>query len=225
MRAASHCSPGTPLPVTAQVACRRTSAFGRTGSGRVRAAVAVVALALPAAALSGCAAGKQAQTAHVAPTIDGIDANIGAMALRNIGITAPPATGYTAKGSAPLTLAISNEGDQADELVSVTTSAAASVKVTPPAAAGTAAPSSTASTVPGRPAAIPVPPQGIVQIGSGQGTATITLSGLTAPLVSGQNVAVTFAFRTAGTKTVVLPVRLRADNTGGETVSVGSTGN
>lgn len=146
------------------------------------------------------------------------------MALRNIGITAPRATGYTAKGSAPLTMAISNEGGQADELVSVTTAAAASVKLTPPAAAATAAPSPSASTAAGQPAAIAVPPQGLVQIGSSQGSATITLSGLTAPLVSGQNLAVTFAFRIAGTKTVVLPVRLRADNTAGETVSVGSTG-
>lgn len=160
----------------------------------------------------------------MAPTIDGIDANIGPIGLRNIGITAPPATGYTAKGSAPLTMAITNAGDQADELVSVTTSAAASVKVTPPAAAATAVPSPSPSTATGQTVAIPVPPQGAVQVGSGQGNATITLSGLTAPLVSGQNLAVTFAFRTAGSKTVVLPVRLRADNTAGETVPVGPTG-
>lgn len=183
-----------------------------------------IALAVSALALAGCAAGQQAQTAKVYSSIDGVNANLGPVGLRDAGISAPrTVSGYTAKGNAPLTMSITNDGDQADQLVAVSSPAATSVKITAPAAPGTAAPS-TPSTATGQPAGIPVPPQGLVQVGPGQGNATITLAGLAAPLVSGQVVAVTFAFRTAGSKTVMVPIRLATNSTGGETVSVGPTG-
>ena len=193
--AGGGCTRGTPVVA------------GRSGAARL-AVTAFTSVAL-VAGLTSCAAGQQAQTTKVYSSIDGINANIGAMALRDVGISAPPSlSGYAAKGTAALTMAIANQGPGADQLTSVSSPAATSVKITPPAGG----------------AAIAVPPQGLVQVGSGQGSARIALSGLTAPLISGQVIAVTFTFRNAGTKTIQLPVRLPADYTGGETISVSPSG-
>ena len=210
--AGGGCTRGTPVVA------------GRSGAARL-AVTAFTSVAL-VAGLTSCAAGQQAQTTKVYSSIDGINANIGAMALRDVGISAPPSlSGYAAKGTAALTMAIANQGPGADQLTSVSSPAATSVKITPPA--GGAAPAASSAPAGGTPAGgtiIAVPPQGLVQVGSGQGSARIALSGLTAPLISGQVIAVTFTFRNAGTKTIQLPVRLPADYTGGETISVSPSG-
>jgi copper(I)-binding protein len=93
--------------------------LSRTG-GIALAAVAGFAL------LTGCAAGKHAQTVNQQPAIDGVSADDGAIGIRNAGVL-PPATNNYAKGSsANLQLVVVNNGTADDKLVSVTSPVASS---------------------------------------------------------------------------------------------------
>lgn len=93
--------------------------------GRRLAALALIVVG--ALALSGCADGQRAQTAIETPAVDGVGASVGAIDIRNLSI-APPA-GDAAYLSARLQGAIVNNSGQDDELVSVTTKAAATVGI------------------------------------------------------------------------------------------------
>ena len=87
-------------------------------------ALAAIAALIAAAALSGCSAGQQAQTAVMQPAVNGSMADLNDVALRNIRIRAD-ATGYAVmpgKG-VDLALVVTNRSPEtADTLVAVTSS-------------------------------------------------------------------------------------------------------
>ena len=207
---------------------------------RDRALAPLVAAVVAASVLTGCAAGQRAQTAAEVESVDGARIDVGAIALRNIGVAAP-ATGasYAKDASADLVVDIVNNGTSPDALVSVSTPAAASVVLTPPSASSATSASALPS-VPSSPVASgsvpPTSPAGgsgtqiaiaanqLVRIGAGQGSGAASLDQLTSPLVPGQSIQMTFTFRNAGAVTVRIPVKLRPGQTGGATVPVAPTG-
>lgn len=87
----------------------------------------VPAVAIGASALLGivgCSAGQVAQTADMAPAVNGNTAEVGTIALRNVVVAFPENGEAYAEGEdAPLLLSIVNSGTGDDELVSVTSPA------------------------------------------------------------------------------------------------------
>ena len=89
---------------------RRTAAFG---------AIAVTAALLT----SACAAGRVAQTANQRPSIAGVNAQVGTMAIRDLSIEAPPQGTYYPTGSAlRLTGVFVNNGTSSDLLTDISAS-------------------------------------------------------------------------------------------------------
>jgi copper(I)-binding protein len=152
---------------------RRRAASSRS----VLAALALVG----GAALVGCGAGQQAQTAEQRPTIDGQNASVGALALRDVAVDYPSAGVYKKGDDARLRLVIANDGDSSDALVEVRTDAAEEVTLgaapaggvtgsaTPTPAEGSAEPSSTPTgTASGTPTGSVEPQTPSATAGSGQ---------------------------------------------------------
>src|SRR4030081_1810884 len=116
-----------------------------------RRVVGATLLAFAAAlVLAGCGAGQITQTATQEPAINGANAQVGTLYIRDAALQFPPSgPAYKAGSSAALTLTIINAGQQDDELVGVTTDAASgaviqgsklvvagsSLVISPPAAA------------------------------------------------------------------------------------------
>ena len=168
--------------------------------------------------ISGCAAGQRAQTANEYSVVGGTTATIGAMGIRDAGISAPKvAAGYVSGANVTLTMTVVNIGDSADSLVSVTSPNAASATLAGPKSAAPTSAAAAAS------APIVVPANGAVPIGQGAGSGTITLTKLKYRLVPGESVPVTLTFQSAGAVTVMMPVMLLSDQTGGETADVAPT--
>lgn len=168
--------------------------------------------------ISGCAAGQRAQTANEYSVVDGVSATIGDMGVRDAGISAPSAAaGYVAGANATLSLTVVNTGNSSDTLTSVTSPSAAGASIVGPTSA-TPTTGGTASA-----AGIMVPANGAVPIGLGAGSGTITLRKLTYRLVPGQSIPVTLTFQGAGPVTVILPVKLVSNQTGGESADVSPT--
>ena len=88
-------------------------------------------LALGAAlVLAGCGAGQLTQTSSQEPAVNGAYAQAGALSIRDAALQYPPnKQAYTVHSSAALTLTIVNTGGTDDELVSVTSDAAASAEI------------------------------------------------------------------------------------------------
>jgi copper(I)-binding protein len=153
------------------------------------AALLVGALLLPLA-LSGCAAGRKSETYQERTVADATNDAVGSIALRNV-FLAPPPDGeqWTAGSAVPGTMTLVNQGQQADELTSVTTDAGTVqlVKGTPPA-------TQPAGTVP-VPALLPADP-----------AYSFVLQGLSRPLRAGDFVSLTFAFKSNGSASVLVPV-------------------
>ena len=85
-------------------------------------AAAAVCVLIAAAAVSGCSAGQQSQTATMEPAVNGSMATLGNIALRNIRIRARQ-TGYAVRpgNTVDLALVATNQSpDTADALVAVT---------------------------------------------------------------------------------------------------------
>ncbi|WP_245839227.1 hypothetical protein [Nocardia donostiensis] len=99
-----------------------------------RRTTAVAALAAGAALiLTGCSAGQITQTSHQAAAINGNNADIGRISLRNVHIIYPATDTHTNSegGKAVLALSIVNTGETVtDELTSITTDLG-SVRITP----------------------------------------------------------------------------------------------
>lgn len=73
-------------------------------------------------ATSACAAGQRSETSEELPTLDGINADVGKVALRGLAVLTPDAATYP-KGSNPqLRLVIVNNGPSTDQLTSVSSS-------------------------------------------------------------------------------------------------------
>jgi copper(I)-binding protein len=217
----------------------------RTGLLR-RLGPAAASAALGLALLTGCAAGQDAQTVEQTPSIDGVQAQAGTIAIRAAGIAAPESGTSYAKGSdAQLRMVLVNEGAQPDKLLSVSSPAAAGVQLSAgsgsgassaslpatetsngsPSASDTSSPSATgsASASPSGSAAstpLDLAPRQALQIGISDGDATVRLTGLNADLFSAQPIPVTLNFASGTSVTVTMAVQLTSEAPPAPTVSV-----
>lgn len=100
---------------------------------RTRIVLAVGAVA-GAFALAGCGAGQITQTSTQQSGVEGASANIGQIAVRGAEFTfagdGKSAVAYPSGGAAPLSMTVANFGAQPDELMAVSSPAAASVEIT-----------------------------------------------------------------------------------------------
>ncbi|MGE5292134.1 MAG: hypothetical protein ACM3ML_34105 [Micromonosporaceae bacterium] len=150
--------------------------------------IAAAAVAIPA--LTGCAAGMNAQTTRPFNATDGTSANFHGIAIRNMFVLGPTAGSTLAPGqSASLFVALVNDGT-ADQLTTA-------------AAPGTAS----SVTIKG----------GTVRLSAGQAALLtgpapqLILERLTKPLTGGQTIPVTLVFQNAGAVTLRVPVLARGD--------------
>jgi copper(I)-binding protein len=150
-----------------------------------------------ALALSGCGSGQLAQTSGQGAAVNGTDAQVGDIVIRDMEIVYPPrpaspAAPYPRGGTAQLNFGIVNEGPVVDRLVRVTSPAATAVVV-------------------GGDASLP---KDILLVGGGEGGTApsgvrptkMELVGLTAPIRAGVPVPITLTFERAGTTTVQAPI-------------------
>lgn len=163
----------------------------------VRRAGARTLGALGAAAvllLSGCAAGQISQTAQQVAAVDGGNATVGQIGVRNVLLATPDAANYGAGSTVPMTMVISNTSIQADTLTAVSTPLAGSVTI-------------------GGGGRITLPPQQNVTVGL-TGDSTVALQKISRTLCFGQSVPVTFTFEKAGQLTVRVPIANPVERTG-----------
>lgn len=201
----------------------RTAAPARSG---LLAGVLVGALAL-----TGCGAGQIAGTAEQVAAVNGSNAAVGAIAVRDAVIVygeQPVQNGvvHTRGSDAPLNLFIINEGEEADTLVSASSPWASSVTIAgvteipagrsiavegeiaaeEPPATGTRSPSAAPTTGPAPTSAAatgaPAPPESGAEA---EGT-RIVLTGLLDDIRAGVSYDVTLVFERAGEVTVNVPV-------------------
>jgi copper(I)-binding protein len=213
---------------------------------RARLGAVIGTLAVCALVLTGCAAGKKAPTSEETPAIDGTNATIGKLLLREVAIAAPTSGPSYAQGAnANLQLVIVNTSGAADSLTGVTTSAAGSITVGSYVAAsdgasssssdstsgspsgstsGSSSASSSSSAAPGGFAPVEIGPDSSVSFGVGAAKTVLILNSLTNQLFPATVVSVTFQFQNAGSITVQVPVQLTAsESPGGQTVTAGLT--
>lgn len=173
----------------------------------VTSGLAACGLAL---ALTACGAGQISQTATQAPAVNGVNAGVGDIALRNVHLRAPQTSDYVRPGSeAELLFVASNESpDQPDRLVSIRSD----VGSVPLQGDATLAPNGVlvAGEPDGQTAALesvePAEPL----------TVDVTL---TKPITNGLTYPFTFTFQRAGEVTVQVPISAgeepRRDDSGG----------
>lgn len=209
---------------------------------RTRLGAVIGTLVVCVLVLSGCAAGKKAPTSEETPAIDGTNASVGSLLLREVAIAAPTSGPSYAKGdNANLQLVIVNNGNTADSLTGVTTSAAGSVSVAAMQASGSpsdsSSPSSSASSSDsssssssassggaGTFSPVELGANSSVSFGVGAGPNVLVLDGLTAQLFPAAVVAITFQFQNAGSVTVQVPVQLtQGTGSPGQVVTAGLT--
>lgn len=159
-----------------------------TESARRRRPVRTSTVALGLAAgllLVGCGAGQRAQVYQERTTADATNDSVGAIAVRNLAVEAPTEGRVLPQGSnARLVVTLVNEGGDDDTLTSVTSPAAASVRIL--------GPSST----------VPVP-----RLSSSPGEYSLVLTGLTRDLPTGTYIELTLNFERNGGKTMLVPVQ------------------
>lgn len=173
--------------------------------------------------LSGCAAGQISQTAQQVAAINGGNATVGNIGVRNAMLQTPDGADYPQGSSAQLITWLSNAGSTADQLVSVSSPIATNVTI--------------------EPQNVPLPPRSLVQVGPAPGVPAgaaaassaavaassaaaegavvatsgkvrVTFDGLADPGCYGKSVPVVFAFRDAGKVTLNIPVEDPAERTG-----------
>jgi periplasmic copper chaperone A len=166
--------------------------------------------------VAGCAAGQRAPSSSEISTIDGVNANIGSMQVRNLGLAAPPTTaGYAVGDSAELVFAMVNTGARDDQLIAVSS---------PVAQHAASNPVGPVATPPQAFVPLSAPPGELVPVGYGSPAASVTLIGLTQPFISGQTLTVTLGFRNAGSRTIRIAVRLGEGASATPTVNVAPPG-
>lgn len=212
------------------------------GQGRRRrrsraAAAALAVLAIGAGGLSGCAAGRDAQTAYQKPTLDGTEAQVGYISMNAMTIQAPTAKFYPKGSSAAMRVVLVNSGNTADTLTSISSpgfagwgvfgsaaqaqaaqaaATAGAASVTPAASSSTpsagGAPSSSggASPAPAGAQRLSLPPNARVPFGTPEAKGALLLTNLRTPAHPGSAVPITFTFARAGAVTVQVPVGLTA---------------
>lgn len=96
---------------------------------RLRTATPVAAVGL-ALVLSGCGASFEAQTYQERSSADGTNAAVGAIAVRNVTLLAPPSGEfYEAGDDAEVQLTLTNDGPDDDRLIEATSPAAGGVEI------------------------------------------------------------------------------------------------
>ena len=199
---------------------------------RLRAAVAAFgAVALSVVSLTGCAAGKSAETAQEKPSgLDGTEGQIGRIRLEGVALHTPTSTYWARGADVPLSLYIANTGTSADTLVNVSSPAftggwavVPSNTLTPGPSASAANPftSSASSSAPSAPssgapqsvAAHSAVSLGLTNLAPGgqMSPEALVLKGLapkSSPLYPSMTVNITFTFAKAGQTTLPVPVQL-----------------
>ena len=137
--------------------------------------------------LTGCGAGFQPLTYEERNSSSATELEVGVLEIRNLAVEAPEEFAHEAGETVEVTIAVTNTSAEADELVEVSTDAAASVELEQE----------------GREvSAIEVPAEGTLME-----EATITLVETTRPLRAGEYVELTLRFANNGSETVLVPVR------------------
>lgn len=167
--------------------------FPPASSRRAATGTAWAVAAATALLLSGCAAGQVSQTAQQVAAIDGGNATVGHVGVRNVLVATPPAANYPQGSSAALSMVVFNAGLDGDSLIEISTPAAKSVALSAPK--------------------IPLPAQSNVTLADG-GAATATLTGFTKTFCYGQSIPLTFSFEKAGRLTVNVPIETPNERTG-----------
>ena len=139
--------------------------------------------------LGGCDAGQEAETAQETPDVAGVDGTVGEVSLDDVFLDAEDTVGVGA--AVPLRGVLTNDAEQADRLVGVSTPAAGSVQLLDES--GQVSPDG-----------IEVPAGGQVEAVSG--AVRMQLEGVTAPIATTDTVRVTFTFATAGEVELDVPV-------------------
>lgn len=149
------------------------------------------ALVAAAALLTGCAAGQLAQTAQIVTTVDGAEADVGSVALRDISLAYPVSGEHSVGSNVRLEFyAVNSDPLQPDNLQSVT---------------------STVFTG-GPNAVLPVELPATGTVSFEPGGLIVELQGLSEALLPSVMVPVTFTFERAGTVTVQVPVGVPRTN-------------
>jgi copper(I)-binding protein len=180
------CSSGTLAP-GAGPGTAGSSAVVRLSSLAAGAAVGLLVL-------GGCDAGQEAETAQETPDVAGVNGTVGEVSLDDVFIEADGT--IEAGGSAPLRAVLTNDAQQDDDLLRVTTPAAASVQLL----AELGVPS---------PDGIALPAGG--QVDGTTGNIRMQLEGVTEPIETTDTVPVTFTFEHAGEVRLDVPVAPGAD--------------
>ena len=198
------------------------------GRARTRVVASGLIATAVAALLSGCAAGKQAQTAQVTGVIDADDSSIGDIAIRAIAVEMPPSgNSYAPGSSADLQVVIVNNGNKPDTLIGVRSSAftgwssmsGTGASATPLAMSSAATPSGTSTGSAGSTAAggsgggsthVTIGAMQRVSYGVPDATSTLQVTGIKHRLYAGSQISITFAFQRAGSVTALAPVQLTA---------------
>ena len=166
----------------------------------------LVAVALTAGSLAGCAAGLHDETSSERSTPYVGSTVVGGLKIRDVAVIAAPAgtsgaspaaspsPGDTGTTQGSLTLVIVNDGTSPDNITGIQVGNGGSVTPTDPAASGTVDPGQSLIFGAGAPA------------GSSAPANDLSISGLSAPLVPGTTVKVTVAFQNAGDVVVQAPV-------------------
>jgi copper(I)-binding protein len=206
---------------------RPESRSARTRPTRV---AAVVGALIGAVALAGCGAGQVTQTSEQVAAVNGANATVGAIAVRNAQFEYDTAASdradvYLAGTSAPLEMSIVNTGAQPDRLVAARSPVASAVEIVGNAevpggrtlvvegapAEAVAAPTAeaTGAAVPTPTAALTTPPAPATSAAgeeAGARTASVVLTGLRENLQVGPTYPVILTFERAGDVHVSVPV-------------------
>jgi copper(I)-binding protein len=182
-----------------------------------RTGVAAIGVVIGALALAGCGSGQITQTDTSLSVVNGAQATVGNIAVRDAKFeyaATDGATVYPRGGDGPLELTIVNSGATDDKLISASSPMAGSVEISGnPVIAG-----GRALTVAGRPQAPVLPsaePTGSVEPSptvhaaaphDAFGQAHVVLIGLTKAVQAGLNYPVTLTFQKAGAVTFEVPV-------------------
>lgn len=163
--------------------------------------VAIAATLLTAA----CATGQNAMTAEEVPAIDGTQATVGKIDIRDISIQPPSAKSYSVADDVELTFVVANTGTTSDALTRISSPDFTSATFFASASNADAASSTPVTIAAGSSVSFGIDPSG----------AQASLNSLTAAgagsdkgLFPGELVPVTFSFKNAGSVTAQVPVAL-----------------
>jgi copper(I)-binding protein len=145
-------------------------------------------------ALAGCDAGTEAETAQETPDVAGADGTVGAVSVDDVFLEAEDTV--EAGESVPLRGVLTNDAEEADRLVEVTTPAAQSVALLDESGQAGAG-------------GIELPAGG--QVEAVTGAVRMQLEGVTGPIAPTDTVRVTFTFETAGEVGIDVPVAAGPD--------------